>query len=500
VSSRARRPCGATGLWWLWLGVWLAYLLTAGGTLATRDATSTLALAEAMIDRGQVDVPAGQSDEAWRGVDGRYYIPFGIGQALYDVPFVVCGRLALSTLGLPVDRQEPLVKAGVALASTVSASLCAVAVAALAWRFGRDRRAALVAGLLAAFATPLWPYSKFGFSAPLVGAALAAGVLGLAAGTEDDRPGWVLAGGAMLGAALLVRHEAVLAAATALAWLLVQPKYRLMRGRMAAIASIGPLAAIGLSMAYNVARYGGPLRTGYTPGIAWQGAWGLLASPAASILVFAPIVAVAVPAVVAGVRRRVPVAALVAGVAAAMALFYASLDDYVGTRSYGPRYLVPLVPILAAAIPAWAASPGAPRSRRRWVAAVALISLLVQIPAVLVDFSRVGIAAGRPTRITSWDWSPLVLVARAATRAVPENVRSFSGLAARPRVERRVGDVDMASAVSFSLDFWWLYAWYLGMISRAVAVVAATILAVGSGVCLTAAWRSTREEPGMQAV
>jgi hypothetical protein len=509
VSSRTRDPRGATGLGWLWLGISLAYLLTAGGTLATGDATSTLAVAEAMVDRGQVDVAAGQSDEAWRGVDGRYYLPFGIGQSLYDVPFVVLARLAARTLGGPAARQEPLVKAWVALASTGSASLCAVAVAGLAWRFGRDRRAALVAGWLAAFATPLWPYSKFGFSAPLVGAALAAGVLGLAAGAEDDRPAWVLAGGAMFGAALLVRYEAALAAAAAVAWLLAYPGSARKRCSRVAIASVGPLAAAGIAMAYNLARYGGPLRTGHTPDIAWRGAWGLLASPSASVVVFAPIVVAAAPAVVSAWRRRVPAAGLVAVVVTTMALFYASLDDYLGTRSYGPRYLVPLIPLLVAAVPAWVASspwcgPAGPRSdatrRRRLVAVIAVISLLVQVPAVLLDFSRVGIAAGRPARVTSWTWSPLVLVSRAAVRAVPENVRYVSGLEPRPRVEQRLGDAGTASALSFSLDFWWLYAWYLGLVSRARALAAAAILAIGSGVCLAAAWRSTREEPDVEAV
>ena len=76
------------------VAVWLVYITTAGGTMATGDAVAMFEAARSMIDRGTLDVPASQSSELWRGVDGRYYTPFGIGQSLFDVPFVLAGRVA----------------------------------------------------------------------------------------------------------------------------------------------------------------------------------------------------------------------------------------------------------------------------------------------------------------------------------------------------------------------------------------------------------------------
>jgi hypothetical protein len=486
-------------LWWLWLGVALAYLLTAGGTLGTGDASATFALARSIVDRGRVDVPRDQSLDAWRGPDGRYYLPFGIGQALYDVPFLVAGRVALGVAGVPAAQQEPFLKAGVALASTVSASLCVAAVAALAWRFSRNRSAAFVTGLIAAFATPLWPYSKFGFSAPLVAAAVASGVLGLAAGLEDERPGWMIGGGALLGAAVLVRHEAVLAIGAALGWVALQPGAWKTRVFRIGVASVGPLTASVGSLAYNVARFGNPWRTGHTPDVTWRGAWGLLASPSGSIVVFAPIVVIGILALVSAVRKRQPLAWLVAVVAGVLTVFYASLDDYLGTRSYGPRYLVPLVPLVVAPIAAWVAPDPAHVWRRRAVVAVAVLSLLIQIPAVLVDFSRAGIAAGRPVpalRVTEWQWSPLWITTRAAAHGVADNLRYVTGLEPRPRGDHGTDDGSLAARVSFSLDFWWLYAWYLGLISRATALAAAGLLAAGSAACLATGWRSAMGRVG----
>ena len=76
------------------VAVWLVYITTAGGTMATGDAVAMFEAARSMVDRGTLDVPAQPVERAWRGMDGRYYTPFGIGQSLFDVPFVVAGRMA----------------------------------------------------------------------------------------------------------------------------------------------------------------------------------------------------------------------------------------------------------------------------------------------------------------------------------------------------------------------------------------------------------------------
>ena len=83
-DRRVRRIAGTTAV-----GVWLVYIVTAGGAMATGDAVAMFEVARSLIDRGTLDVPAEQSIDAWRGVDGRHYTPFGVGQSLFDVPFVL---------------------------------------------------------------------------------------------------------------------------------------------------------------------------------------------------------------------------------------------------------------------------------------------------------------------------------------------------------------------------------------------------------------------------
>ena len=69
-----------------------------------------------------------------------------------------------------------------------------------------------------------------------------------------------------------------------------------------------------------------------------------------------------------------------------------------------------------------------------------VVSTLVQIPGVLVDFSKVGHTEEvgyRPFELRRWEWqaSALVLNTEAALDAVPRNLRHLVGNEARPEIK-----------------------------------------------------------------
>ena len=374
------------------LACWLIYLTTAGGSLGTGVAVAMYEEAKAIVDRGAFDVPSTRMDE-WRGPDGRYYTPFGLGQPLYDIPFLVAGRLIAGATHVRLGDADVIPKAVVALGSTVTASLCVAFTFLFAYRLSGDARASLLSALALGFGTLMWPYSKFGFNAALAACGLSAGVYGLAEGWSTRRAKVLAGGGAGLGLALLTRHELVLAAAVGLGWLAWQIRNDSRRGPLMLSASAGVIAAIGLAAFHNVVRFGTPFSSGYTPALSGAGILGLTVSPSGALLLYSPI-AIAAVALVPRVRNGEPLAILAALVTLTLWAFYASLDDWLGTRSYGPRYLVPLLPLLVAPLAVWWAV-ATPRIRRV-LAALCVASILIQIPAVLVDFSRVGIEAGQP--------------------------------------------------------------------------------------------------------
>src|SRR5213595_1431475 len=184
------------------------YTLTAGGSLTSSDSVTTFALTANLVDRHSISLEgaAGHLDAA-TGADGRPYSRYGIGQSLYNIPFYLAGKAAVRAIGRPIGRPDSIPKAVVALGSAVAAAACVLAIALLSRRVGGSPRGALVAAASAAVASPLWPYSKFGFST-----ALTALVLVTAAWLVADRDPRTAgrsaaAAGLVLAFGWLTRHE-----------------------------------------------------------------------------------------------------------------------------------------------------------------------------------------------------------------------------------------------------------------------------------------------------
>jgi hypothetical protein len=475
------------------LAAWLVYVTTAGGTLATSDAVAMFAQADAIVTRGAMDVSRENSSEAWRRDDGRYYLPFGPAQAVYNIPFLLAGRGIATLTGMTLGDPDALPKAAVAMGSTVPAAVAVALGFLIAWRLSSDLRASLVAAWALAFGTLLWPYATFGFNAALATATLAGGVYGIGVGGLNGQRRTLAAGGAALGLAWLTRHELALAALVALTWLAWQIRGRSDRMPLMATALAGVVLAAGIWMTLNAMHFGHPLWTGHQPDFSFRGAVAFAISPSGALLMYSP-VAIAGLGLWPALRAGRSLAWLMACVVLVLAVFYASLDDWLGTRSYGPRYLVPVLPLLVAPLALWWAR--ARRSAHRLaLGALVTVSIAVQMPAILVDFAHAGIVAEQPAqkiRRDEWRWSPLWLNTRLAASAVPANVRYVTGREAPPAP---ASETALAERLGYSLNFWWLYLRYLGVLPTWAAVAAAVLPLALAAALSVAAYRRTAGPP-----
>jgi len=361
------------------------------------------AVTEAIADRAALDVRPAILGVP--GLHGRSYSKYGLGQSLVALPFYLVGK-ATAALLPPSYRLQALSLACSLLNSVLLAALAAL-LPLLARRLGLASGPALWLALLAALATPLWPYAGTFFSEPLITLCLVVALLGVwPRSAAPTGPGRTAAGplmaGLALGLAALTRLDSLLYAPPVLAaaWAWAPPGRRRGAVTLLALPVLGALAAIGW---YNAARFGSPLQSGYGRGAlgeamdlvtqrSWpsvaEGAWNLLASPGKGLIFYAPLTLLA-PWGAWRLWR--------AGHGGAVALLGAlCLTDWLahanvlirwlGGWAWGPRFLVPIVPLLVLLAGGLLVGPRRPRGARPAVAVLALAGLLVQVPAVLADY------------------------------------------------------------------------------------------------------------------
>lgn len=349
--------------------VWalLALLLILAATAEERtfgtitDEEQMLRTAVSMAEFGEIGLARGAAFTVHRP-GGDAVSPYGIGQSLAEVPAAVLASGWERRFG-PGSSQTLFV--GLELLLVAAAALGA---ALLAEALGASAGGVLLALFGTALASPLWAYVATGFSEPLQAAAL---VFALLFAVRAGRPGearagtWSVAAGALSGVAVLTKGMNITLVPLVLAPLFVG---RDSRGARLVRAALGFLPPFSVFLSFEFARFGRPFASyggqGFThPPL--DGLWRLLVGVNKGLLWYFPLLVVSAAGV--AVLARTARAAAVVGITGTLALLVALASAWWawdGTVGWGPRLLVPAVPLLAAAAgiacvgrwrrPAWA--------------------------------------------------------------------------------------------------------------------------------------------------
>ncbi len=314
--------------------------LVTDGRIMVRTAVSMVTLGEIGIARGQavgIDRPGGDSVS-------RY----GLGPSL--------------TLALPVLFARAFERGIAPCASqtlfVLHQILCLLGAAAgagaLASAWGGGGRAVFRAALGAVLGSPLWAYAGADFSEPLlaalVAAAFAASSAAVAPGVSSRRAlALSAAAGAAAGFALLSKSLFVVVLPVVLA-LLVAGGARTGRFGRSAAALAGWLPPAALWFAFEIVRFGRPFG-GYAgerfshPVL--DGLWRLTVGPNKGLLLYFPLSLLSAVGVVALWKKsRVP-AFSAAGFVGLLLVATAAWWAWDGTFGWGPRLLLPAIPLLA---------------------------------------------------------------------------------------------------------------------------------------------------------
>ena len=381
--------------WFLLLLVTFAYFHQGG--FANSNARFDLALSIGLDHRYDIDPLAFNTIDKVR-IAGHYYSEKAPGSAYAALPVVIA---ASPFVTLDELKQRPrLAEWLLHLATAASAGLLS-ALAAVAFRRllsllqpARSHVSSWLITLGVFLGTPLFVYSTVLFGHAITAAWL---VIGLYAGLKAARlrsaaTGYALLGSLALGLAVLTEYPAILPAAAIAAGVLAvarRPARLLIAGAPAA------LLPAGLLMLHQYAAFGSPFAVGYGKLGGTQFATGMsrgffgigLPDPVAAaqllfgtyrgLFVYAPVLAAAVLGFVFWprvLRRRLAPALL--GGAAVLWLAIASYTYWQGGPAFGPRHLVPAMPLLGLGLAFW------PR-RRPWNGALAVL-VVVSIVVNLV--------------------------------------------------------------------------------------------------------------------
>lgn len=499
-------------------GYELEYLLSAGN----------------LIRNGSMALPPGPDDLPGVAdrIPGMFQLPrHNLLQVLLTVPFYLAG-MPFNRLFTPLESGLMALPMGSLLAVSLLNPLLTLAAAVLILEIGialgypapASRRAAIVYG----FATMAWPYAAIGME-PLQTAAMLLAFLLYVRMLQNGSTG----NGVLLALAITaLMHTKISAPVLALPVAIAGIVHLLKNRRIRALclySAILSLSAVLWFVLYEIRRnefYGDHFFNNFVIRLVPRNILGMLISPGKSLFVYNPILLWCLPGIIAFFKRQRSLAMVMTITGVLCLVLTACWDWSLIEECWGPRYLMPFVPMLM--IMGLDRLDPEPVRRRRLVFVLLLgLSVIVQIPGVLYpNVCLLGAVHNEDVPIvdlTTWapDLSPVWVGWRMIGQKFDESFgyppeplrwhhyRGIVGHGTRPTVaEFDTRDVNRPYTAPFLLarylqrpidgtgadsqDPGWIFPLWLAvmLVSGSMLIV----LALSPGLCVSAWGRETREE------
>ncbi len=503
--QRGRRSRHAPAAGMLFALVALVYFITAKDFSDVNDAEAYYLLTKALVERGAVDVQPELTEVSrilyYQGSDGKLYTHFGIGFPIFAAPLYVAGHalgnLAQATSPRLAGVGQFLPRVMIALGcALVAAGTVALLYLLLVW-LGLPSPWALGTALLYAFSTYAWAYSKLGFyDIHLVFFELAA-IVGAVRYRVTGKLLWCVLAGLMLGWGIAIRPTLVLALvplAVYMAW----AGWQCWRQAQAQGSITGAVAAvlkplIGFAVPlvpwllvilwYNLQRGGGALDFGYpsggytaapTPFRLLTGIYGNTFSTGRGFFLYSPVALLMFWGVKPLWAKRRAESILVWSIVLITGAFFCSRPGWYTQWPWGPRYLLVLAPLVMAAVGFALPRLWPKRAWRRVIVALIVISCLVQVLAIVVPYGTYVHHVEDVTgtwRSTIWNprYFPILGQIHTLRRVSFDRV---------PLAALHGGRIpqEVKMDLRHSLDFWFIYAYRLGIPAAVWGALLAALL------------------------
>ena len=332
----------------------LFYALTSAGWIAHVDVIQSQAVAQAIADHHRLwftSFPTSPIHLIWpgdavRGVGGHLYGKHAVGYILLMVPITEAQHLNL------VGWRVADFCIGMINPAAIGATVAIVYRMMVA--LSKDRRISLVGASIVAVSTLLWPYAHVPYDAGPTTLGVTVALAALFSLRSGIRWQLTLLAGLGLGLAVLVRNDSLLFVAIDAVWLAVILWRRTIRTIVIqSLAFFAPIAgALAVTAWYNLARFGSVTQSGYIHDASLQrqnpvslNLLGLLISPGKGVLIFCPVLLVAALGLPWLFRRSFELGLVIVVTVLLALVAYASLRNWSLAFSWGPRYLIPFIPM-----------------------------------------------------------------------------------------------------------------------------------------------------------
>lgn len=321
------------------VGTTLIYLAFLAPGIYSIDGNSMLALAESVAAHFSIILPPDASGIIGRG--GHLYSMWYPLLSFLAVPFVLAGMALAHLLHLPSHFVSAV--CALTLESFIAGATSAL-VALLAMRLGASRRGAWLAAMAYGFGTIALCYARCFYCEPLLGLLTIAGIL-LAIAHSKGRLPWIVACTAL---AVLAKPPGVILGPILSGYFLLK--------RRSLTKIIVPLFGTGIGLVlygvYNFYRFGNPLNFGPPDAFSFRyfpvGIAGLLFSPGRGLAWYCLPLVLFVFALPRAFRLAKHETQLILFVFLVYLGMYSCWAYWEGGWSWGPRFLLPGLPALAA--------------------------------------------------------------------------------------------------------------------------------------------------------
>lgn len=355
VSTRERRTAA-----WLFALAASFLLLTTGGHFSSVDETTMLRTTQALL-HGHREVHAKGTPEADLLVvsthrDGEEVGQYALGSSITAIPGYLVGKLL--AVGAPDGRAELLERFGVVASSCLIAALGTSLAYLLARRLGARQAPAVLLSLAYSFGTyalvldRTW-WSDVPASVTLLATVLAA-VIGVRHSSSDSPVArrMAVSCGALLALGLWFRFTSLVFVPPVVAYLAFVPadRSRAALTRRITLVAVGAAPLVLGLCAVNWWRYGAPFDTGYANATYthpfFRGLYDLTLGVPHGLVWYAPPAIAGIWAIVRGRRERRAERLLGAALLVSTLVLFARYTDWYGGQTWGPRYLLSVLPIV----------------------------------------------------------------------------------------------------------------------------------------------------------